>query len=474
MTLNLRLSTVHLFVLTTIVLAFSSCDHCKLCTNNFVRNHYVPDEILVIYKDSATDDKRSSIRQQLQAAGIDVASLDIKKCNACDEYVELWHADDIHTVIHAEGIQAGTVSGSKGVGEDTLARYSLNYLQHLPVDELPDMRKQDFRQRGEPMPGAGRDTIVIAVLDTGLDTQRVVNGTYQWKNLHERSGPGADDDSNCYTNDVLGWNFIDESAQVHDNNVNLHGTLVSQFIVSEFEKFSGNFPQIMTLKTHDNEGRGDLFSAICAIHYAIDKKVNIINASWGFYYYDDRVHPYLDSLVTKVLKEKGILFVTASGNKIAAEDEYAQARYQMEYGVTLSGSQLRDLRIHNFYPACLADSSNNVMVATTTDNTNISPTQNYSSRYVDFGVTGDNITSTTMKFQVPFASPSVFISGSSFATAVLTGKVGALARKTLYHTNLNKQDIIDNIQSGGSGVIQSSVALDTGNLVRNGKYIKRE
>jgi hypothetical protein len=426
-----------------------------------------------MYKNVPTQASRDTIRKRLEDAGITADS--VQSCNSCNSYVELWHGADIHTVIHNEGIRAGTVSGgSKGVGEDSLARYSLNYIQHLPVDPLPSIRQYRFRDQSPPTSGAGKDTILIAVLDTGIDTMNVVRTQYLWKNKGEKTGSPGDDDGNCYPNDRFGWNFINGSPQIHDDNLSLHGTLVSQFILAQFETSPSNFPQIMSLKTHDGNGRGDLFSAICALHYAMDKGANIINASWGFYYYHDNTHPYLDSLITTVLKEKGILFITASGNKIDQVDAYAQMIYQNEHGTTLPDSLLRDLEIHNFYPACLAEEINNVMVATTTNAERISPTQNYSSRYVDFGVVADTIDPTFMKFQVPFTIDPLYISGSSFAAAILTGKVGALANKSVFQTGLNKQNVISDIETGSAGVIQTSPDLDSKELVRKGRYVKRQ
>ena len=478
MKFNLRSLPLYLFALIT-------CFHSCICSNKLhepVRSdefrddesaevRYRSDEILVMYKGVPTEAQRDTIRKALQDAGITYDTF--RSCNSCNAYVELWEGADIHTVIHDEGIRAGTVSGgSKGVGEDPIARYSLNYIQHLPVEPLP--RQYRFRDVRAPMSGTGKDTIIVAVLDTGIDTMRVVRGKYLWRNRGERAATPGDDDGNCYKNDVFGWNFVNDTSQVHDDNPSLHGTLVSQYILAEFESFARNFPQIMSLKTHDHEGRGDLFSAICALHYAIDKGANIINASWGFYYYNDQTHPYLDSLITHVLKEKGILFVTASGNKIDEVDAYAQTVYLQEHGDSLSDRMLRNLEIHNFYPACLAEDNNNVMVATTTNANRISPTQNYSSRFVDFGVLADSITPTFMKFKAPFTVDELYISGSSFATAILAGKIGALASKSAYRTGLNKQDIITNINSVSSGVIRTSTRLENRTLVRDGRYVKRE
>lgn len=436
---------------------------------------YVEDEIIVTYKGIPTPEHTDQIKAALTAAGIDVATVTIKRCNSCGAYIELWHAEDIHSVIHTEGIRGGTVSGgSKGVGEDSLAKYSLNYLQRLPTDKLPGRREYKVRDQPRPIDGTGKDTILIAVLDTGVDTTQIVRGTYLWKNRKERQSPGGDHDNNCYEDDISGWNFIDENNNIQDNNDNLHGTLVSNYIINEFKTSPNNIVQIMALKTHDQTGLGDLFSSICAIHYAIDKGAKIINASWGFYYYQDGPHPYLDSLITKGLNEKGILFVTAAGNKIDAIDQNAQAMYQSQHGIAMPDSLLRNLEFHNFYPACLSRPDNNVVTVTTTDGSKISPTQNYASRYVDVGVKADTVDASGMKFELTFSASPLYISGSSFATAIAAGKIGALTPVTAYKPGIDKQAILGAMSSGGSPVIVTSSALESQKRISKGRYTRRE
>jgi hypothetical protein len=448
-------------------------------SDEFIRDNsasvrYKANEILVLYKGTPSRAKRDDIRLKLHQAGIDTTAINVRVCNSCSAHVELWQANDIHTVIHGEEIRAGTVSGgSKGVGEDTTAIYSLNYIQQIPTEELPTIRQFKFGQQQEPVPSTGKDTIVIAVLDTGIDTLDAVESQYIWRNASEKSSSAPDADGNCYPKDIYGWNFVSNSPDVRDDNLSRHGSIISKYIVNEFAGSSTNFVQIMTLKTHDNSGSGDLFASICALHYAIDKGANIINASWGFYYYLPDPHPYLDSLITKVLADKGILFVTASGNKIDAVDAAAKAKYQDQYGVTIPDSLLRNLGIHNFFPACLSDSVNNVIVATTSTTDRVSPTQNYLSRYVDFGVTADSVDAASMKFLVPYTSPPIYISGSSFATAILTGKIGATVNKSVYGSSISKQTVFSELEAAPS-VVRTSPALNDRKLVRKGRYVKRE
>ncbi|MCZ8354899.1 MAG: S8 family serine peptidase [Cyclobacteriaceae bacterium] len=55
--------------------------------------------------------------------------------------------------------------------------------------------------------------IIIAVLDTGLDTAHAIIQPYLWRNKKEISNNGKDDDQNGYTDDVAGWNFLGGTSQ---------------------------------------------------------------------------------------------------------------------------------------------------------------------------------------------------------------------------------------------------------------------
>jgi subtilisin family serine protease len=51
-------------------------------------------------------------------------------------------------------------------------------------------------------------TVVVAVIDGGIDTAHVDLRPVLWENPGERGGTGRDDDGNGYIDDLRGWNFI--------------------------------------------------------------------------------------------------------------------------------------------------------------------------------------------------------------------------------------------------------------------------
>lgn len=433
-----------------------------------------PHELIVIYKTPPTGQQSNAIKQAIEGQGLQVES--VRRCNSCEGYVELWKGPGLHTAIHAEGVSGGSGGGSRGVGEDSLADYSLNFVVRLPVDSA---------QYLQPIPGndgpivikPGKpDTVVVAVLDTGIDTASFVSGRNVWKSRD--TADGRDEDENCYKDDVAGWNFINNTPDVRDNGSNRHGSLVASLIAEQFRADNvRNFIQIMTLKTHDENGYGDLFSAICAIHYAIDNGANIINASWGFYYYQTQPHPYMDSLITRIARDKGVLFVAAAGNKMDSADAFAQRVHQASAGRTLTDTELRNLAVHHFYPACLSQPGNNVLTVTTTGNGQVSATQNRSSTFTNLGVDAERILPNgQMQFRQP-QLPSRFISGSSFAAAIATGKIAAYLPKEMYQPGFERDMALEQLRSMTSAAAIPDVLLTDSRLnrdVRNGQYIKRE
>ncbi len=71
------------------------------------------------------------------------------------------------------------------------------------------------------------DTIVVAVIDDGIDLNHEDLKANLWKNYAEIPGNGIDDDNNGYIDDYLGWNSNEENDNVFNDD---HGTSVSGII----------------------------------------------------------------------------------------------------------------------------------------------------------------------------------------------------------------------------------------------------
>src|SRR5690349_15738383 len=59
----------------------------------------------------------------------------------------------------------------------------------------------------ELLKGRQSTTVIVAVIDSGIDTTQEDLKGILWTNTKEISGNGKDDDGNGYIDDIHGWNF---------------------------------------------------------------------------------------------------------------------------------------------------------------------------------------------------------------------------------------------------------------------------
>ncbi len=73
-------------------------------------------------------------------------------------------------------------------------------------DGYPGLRTEKAYEG--PLRGKSGTTVVVAVLDSGVDPNHEDLRDVMWKNPGEIPGNGIDDDGNGYVDDVHGWNFL--------------------------------------------------------------------------------------------------------------------------------------------------------------------------------------------------------------------------------------------------------------------------
>jgi len=135
--------------------------------------------------------------------------------------------------------------------------------------------------------------VIVAVLDTGIDYTHPDLAANMWHNIREYIGhSGIDDDHNQLMDDIYGYDFLNGDAEPNDDC--FHGTHVAGTIGAVGNNGIGVTGvcwsvQIMTLKVADQNGP-NLAAVLQAIAYAIDKRADIINASWGSYDYSQALY----------------------------------------------------------------------------------------------------------------------------------------------------------------------------------------
>jgi subtilisin family serine protease len=79
------------------------------------------------------------------------------------------------------------------------------------------------------------NTVVVAVIDSGIDIEHEDLKGKIWVNEKEIPGNGIDDDKNGYIDDVYGWNFLGNAKGENVNEACLEKTRLLRFYTSRFE-----------------------------------------------------------------------------------------------------------------------------------------------------------------------------------------------------------------------------------------------
>lgn len=174
----------------------------------------------------------------------------------------------------------------------------------------------------------GDPSVVVAVIDTGVDWDHPDLATSIWNNTDEVLD-GADTDGNGFIDDIRGWDFVDttaaawpgEDSTVRDNDpmdFHGHGTHCSGIVAAVTNNSIGIAGvcwncKIMAVragyKGEDGYGYLEDDDAAAAIVYATDNGANVISMSWGDYYPSDLIYD-----AVKYAYDSGVLLVAASGN----------------------------------------------------------------------------------------------------------------------------------------------------------------
>jgi subtilisin family serine protease len=141
-------------------------------------------------------------------------------------------------------------------------------------------------------PGAWQRTtgsreIVVAVVDSGIDTSAPLLAGSLWTNVDEIPANGVDDDGNGYIDDVHGWDFRDDdNSSANGSALHWHGTFVAGIIAAQRgpDRIAGIAPGVRIMDVRFLDARNLFYGRdwerfARAIDYAVDNGARVINLS---------------------------------------------------------------------------------------------------------------------------------------------------------------------------------------------------
>jgi subtilisin family serine protease len=278
---------------------------------------------------------------------------------------------------------------------------------------------------------SGSSSVVVAILDGGMDYGHPDLVGNIWKNPLETCNNGIDDDSNGYVDDCTGWNFFHDNKEPLDESG--HGTHVAGIVGAVGNNVIGtvgvmwhvNLMPLKFIGYYDDPEVcggttnfcGDTDDEIEGIEYAVANGADIINMSFGGYEYSQAE---IDTIYNAALNHK-VIFVAAAGNETNNNDGVSKL-YPASYG----------------HPSIIS-------VAATDQNDLLAPFSNFGVSTVHVGAPGVYILST---FPVYLVSPDGFVGysfnwGTSMAAPHVSGLAGLLWS---YYTHFDHYQVIYTIR----------------------------
>jgi subtilisin family serine protease len=204
----------------------------------------------------------------------------------------------------------------------------------------------------------GSAGIVVGVIDTGIDFDHPDLRTQHWINAAEdinRSGrfedwtvgetrggmtgdlDGVDDDGNGFTDDVIGYDFVDQPEISNSAGGDYyepdplpldemgHGTNVAGIIAAATDNgigVAGIAPdcRVMTLRAFDARGVGAEGDVARALAYAVANGVRVVNMSFG-----DVVYSRVLRDVIRWAYARGVVMIASAGNSQSVALHYPSA-----------------------------------------------------------------------------------------------------------------------------------------------------
>lgn len=289
--------------------------------SRFAQNDFVPGQVLVKFKDECRVGIQHS-KGKFMAADRNAVNTVLQKYGT-EEMEQLLPREKAGRTLRKAKAYNGTVVAEKDLSQLYCVKIAAEHQQETMqlIDELKALKEVEFAEpnyrvytladeticpdySGNPLntnqwyldaygvkelwtkPIINSERPVIAILDTGVDITHPDLVDNIWTNTLEAEGEeGYDNDNNGFKSDVHGWDFINQTGNIRDNN--MHGTHVAGIAAAANNGIgivgANPLAYIMPITVLQSDGTGDIATIVKGIDYAVANGATVLNLSLGTY-----------------------------------------------------------------------------------------------------------------------------------------------------------------------------------------------
>jgi hypothetical protein len=256
---------------------------------------------------------------------------------------------------------------AKAFAKDATVEYAEPvYIQRIYTDPNDPLFNQQWYLRSVKAPQGwdieqGDSTVIIAIIDSGVDTDHPDLFEKIWFNSDEIPNNNVDDDGNGFVDDFNGWDFEKSNADPNpdpdgvdndgdglgDGGVD-HGTSMAGLAAAATNNGEGIAGlgwncSIMPIKVMNDEGAGYTDNIAKGIQYAADNGAHVINLSLG-----SSIPSQIQRDAIEYAYGKHAIIVAAAGNQ-GSDNFHYLAAFEKVVAVGATGSEAdRKSSISNF------------------------------------------------------------------------------------------------------------------------------